>query len=176
MKKGFTFIEVALVLAVAGLIFAMVFIALPALQRSSRDTVRSDDVADFIANVKKYQTNNRGALPGGGDSGRETTVTGYNDTGSTDDTTWQGFYNKYLGNNFYDPSGENYKLRVIDCDGDSVGKLCEDASMDSDELGTLLVVKQAKCNNTDVVMSSNPRNLAVLYKLEGSGGISCSNT
>ena len=36
-KKGFTIIEVVLVLAIAGLIFAMVFIALPALQRSQRD-------------------------------------------------------------------------------------------------------------------------------------------
>lgn len=39
-KKGFTIIEVVLVLAVAGLIFLMVFIALPALQRSQRDSQR----------------------------------------------------------------------------------------------------------------------------------------
>ena len=37
-KNGFTIIEVVLVLAIAGLIFLMVFIALPALQRSQRDT------------------------------------------------------------------------------------------------------------------------------------------
>jgi hypothetical protein cdiviTM7_02704 len=37
-KNGFTIIEVVLVLAVAGLIFLMVFLALPALQRSQRDT------------------------------------------------------------------------------------------------------------------------------------------
>ena len=37
-KKGFTIIEVVLVLAVAGLIFLMVFLALPALQRAQRDT------------------------------------------------------------------------------------------------------------------------------------------
>ena len=37
-KTGFTLIEVVLVLAVAGLIFLMVFLALPALQRSQRDT------------------------------------------------------------------------------------------------------------------------------------------
>ncbi|MCL2869540.1 prepilin-type N-terminal cleavage/methylation domain-containing protein, partial [Candidatus Saccharibacteria bacterium] len=33
-RQGFTIIEVVLVLAIAGLIFLMVFIALPALQRS----------------------------------------------------------------------------------------------------------------------------------------------
>ena len=37
---GFTIIEVVLVLAIAGLIFLMVFVALPALQRSQRDTQR----------------------------------------------------------------------------------------------------------------------------------------
>ena len=35
--KGLTIIEVVLVLAIAGLIFLMVFIALPALQRNQRD-------------------------------------------------------------------------------------------------------------------------------------------
>lgn len=39
-KNGFTIIEVVLVLAVAGLIFLMIFLALPALQRSQRDTQR----------------------------------------------------------------------------------------------------------------------------------------
>ena len=38
--EGFTIIEVVLVLAIAGLIFLMVFVALPALQRSQRDTQR----------------------------------------------------------------------------------------------------------------------------------------
>jgi prepilin-type N-terminal cleavage/methylation domain-containing protein len=37
-KKGFTIIEVVLVLAIAALIFLMVFSALPALQRNQRDT------------------------------------------------------------------------------------------------------------------------------------------
>ena len=40
-KKGFTIIEVVLVLAIGGLIFLMVFIALPALQRSQRDAQRN---------------------------------------------------------------------------------------------------------------------------------------
>lgn len=44
-KKGFTIIEVVLVLAIAGLIFLMVFLALPVLQRSQRDTQRKQDVA-----------------------------------------------------------------------------------------------------------------------------------
>ncbi|MDO4399218.1 MAG: prepilin-type N-terminal cleavage/methylation domain-containing protein, partial [Candidatus Saccharibacteria bacterium] len=62
-KTGFTIIEVSLVLAIAGLIFLMVFIALPQLQRQQRDSRRRDDILSFLETVKKYQTNNRGALP-----------------------------------------------------------------------------------------------------------------
>lgn len=62
-EKGFTIIEVVLVLAIAGLIFLMVFIALPALQRSQRDTQRRDDVSRFVSQLTSYSTNNRGALP-----------------------------------------------------------------------------------------------------------------
>ena len=63
MKRGFTIIEVVLVLAIAGLIFVMVFVALPALQRTQRNTQRRDDVARFMTAFQKYQTNNRGKIP-----------------------------------------------------------------------------------------------------------------
>lgn len=39
-KQGFIIIEVVLVLTIAGLVFLMVFLALLALQRSQRDTLR----------------------------------------------------------------------------------------------------------------------------------------
>lgn len=62
-QKGFTIIEVVLVLAIAGLIFLMVFIALPALQRNQRDSQRRSDVGRFVSQLSSYATNNRGALP-----------------------------------------------------------------------------------------------------------------
>ena len=61
-KKGFTIIEVVLVLAIAGLIFLMVFIALPALQRSQRNTRRRQDMARIMSAVVDYQANN-GKMP-----------------------------------------------------------------------------------------------------------------
>ncbi len=64
--KGFTIIEVVLVLAIAGLIFLMVFTALPALQRSQRDTARKSDVSTVASTVTSYTGNNRGAFPGSG--------------------------------------------------------------------------------------------------------------
>ena len=62
-EKGFTIIEVVLVLAIAGLIFLMVFIALPALQRSQRDTARKGDVGTVASAVSSYAGNNRGTFP-----------------------------------------------------------------------------------------------------------------
>lgn len=58
-KKGFTIIEVVLVLAIAGLIFAMVFIALPAMQRGQRDNGRRSDASTVAAAVNTYNSNNK---------------------------------------------------------------------------------------------------------------------
>ncbi len=62
-KQGFTIIEVVLVLAIAGLIFLMVFLALPALQRSQRDTTRRNELGEFRTQIVQYQSNSRGRVP-----------------------------------------------------------------------------------------------------------------
>lgn len=61
-KRGFTIIEVVLVLAIAGLIFLMVFIAFPALQRAQRNTQRRDDYSMLVAAVNSYMSSNNGKL------------------------------------------------------------------------------------------------------------------
>lgn len=62
-KSGFTIIEVVLVLALAGLIMTMVFVALPAMQRSQRDTARKSNASAIAAAIVNYRSNNRGADP-----------------------------------------------------------------------------------------------------------------
>lgn len=62
-KQGFTIIEVVLVLAIAGLIFLMVFIALPALQRGQRDDARKRDVTLIATAVTNFSSANRGRMP-----------------------------------------------------------------------------------------------------------------
>ena len=105
-KKGFTIIEVVLVLAIAGLIFLMVFLALPALQRSQRDTQRKNDLSRILAAVNEYRAANKGKLPSNqgeatlGDFPKE-------DKGAT------GFVKNYLfkdGQEMKDPSGRNYAV------------------------------------------------------------------
>jgi prepilin-type N-terminal cleavage/methylation domain-containing protein len=62
-EKGFTIIEVMIVLAIAGLILLIVFLAVPALQRSSRNTQRKNDAAAMAGSVANYISNNNGSLP-----------------------------------------------------------------------------------------------------------------
>jgi prepilin-type N-terminal cleavage/methylation domain-containing protein len=62
-QTGFTIIEVVLVLAIAGLIFLIVFLALPALQRSRRDTQRKSEASRFISAAESYASNNGGQYP-----------------------------------------------------------------------------------------------------------------
>ncbi len=62
-QQGFTIIEVMLVLAMAALIFLMIFVALPQLQRGQRDTARKSDVDQIAAAVTQYTSNNRGKFP-----------------------------------------------------------------------------------------------------------------
>jgi prepilin-type N-terminal cleavage/methylation domain-containing protein len=61
-KRGFTIIEVVLVLAIAALIFLMIFVALPALQRNQRDTARKNDAGIVAAAVSSYASNTRSVL------------------------------------------------------------------------------------------------------------------
>lgn len=62
-QKGFTIIEVVLVLAIAALIFLMIFVALPALQRGQANSARKSDAATVAAALNTYRTNKNGQLP-----------------------------------------------------------------------------------------------------------------
>ncbi|HEX5797498.1 MAG TPA: type II secretion system protein [Candidatus Saccharimonadales bacterium] len=62
-EGGFTIIEVLIVLAIAGLILLIVFLAVPALQRNSRNTQRKNDVSALLGAVNEFTSNNQGTLP-----------------------------------------------------------------------------------------------------------------
>jgi prepilin-type N-terminal cleavage/methylation domain-containing protein len=62
-SEGFTIIEVMIVLAIAGLILLIVFLAIPALQRNSRNTQRKNDAAAYAAAVSEDVNNNNGVIP-----------------------------------------------------------------------------------------------------------------
>lgn len=62
-SEGFTIIEVMIVLAIAGLIMLIVFLAVPALQRNAHNTSIRNDVAGVLAAVNEYVNNNGGVNP-----------------------------------------------------------------------------------------------------------------
>lgn len=149
--KGFTIIEVVLVLAIGGLIFLMVFVALPSLQRNQRDTQRKDDLSRALTAVQNYTSNNNGALPG-------TTNAAWNNT----------FLNNYLkagDDSFVDPSGTAYSF--------SLNTMTTSASFDANS-PVIYVSIGAKCDGENITTGQGARKVALRMKLEG-GGISCVN-
>lgn len=62
-ESGFTIIEVMIVLAIAGLILLIVFLAVPALQRNSRNTQRKNDASKVASLISEYESNNSGTPP-----------------------------------------------------------------------------------------------------------------
>ena len=179
-KKGFTIIEVSLVLAIAGLIFLMIFIALPALRRTQRDAQRRDDMMGFLKEVKSYQTNNRGMLP----TGDTVNYTWGNNDSPIDisPSTWVGFFRDYMGEKFVDPDGVHYNLTVAKCgagvDADctaSIEKLSSLSDLAFPNGYKIIVITQAACSGEKPVGVANPRKIAVLYRLEGAGAY-CANT
>ena len=169
-KKGFTIIEVVLVLAIAGLIFLMVFIALPALQRSQRNTQREDDISRFLTAISDYQTNNSGKTP---------FQTG--DTG--------GFTKRYIDDrcevSTSDGSLKNCDAQFTDPDGtqyawNDKGTLSTSKTTDSITSGDvdhqIYYFQAAGCAATEGNVEYYPgeRNVALLYIEEG-GAVICND-
>ena len=147
MTSGFTIIEVVLVLAIAGLIFLMVFVALPALQRSQRDTQRRNDMSRVDTSLVQYQTNNMSAgsntaaLPKGPSywsackDGKfntgEACQTQTNAGASSNESVAREFVQRYMNagtdsatNTFQDPDGMFYSVYITQNIGDKT--LAED--------------------------------------------------
>lgn len=188
-RSGFTIVEVALVLGIAGLIIIMAFVALPALWASQRDADRKSKVMEFISDLKTYQTNNsRGALPFGKlpDPPRiyQSAVS------SADATSWQGFIRDFVlaGKSFEDPGGEAYSFYIFadGCPGaTSAGHACvvnngtidvnnPNASINAID-STIYVVVGATCDEHTIVKSNNNRSVAAMQILEH-GDRYCQNT
>ena len=62
-EKGFTLIEIVLVLAIAGLLLVIVFLAVSGAQKSRRDTQRKNDLSRIAAQLESYASNTNGCYP-----------------------------------------------------------------------------------------------------------------
>ena len=63
LQKGFTIIEVMIVLAIAGLILVVVLIAIPQLQRNQRNQARQSVASRIVTEINNFAGNNNGDLP-----------------------------------------------------------------------------------------------------------------
>ena len=61
-NKGFTIIEVLIVLAIAGLIMLIVFLAVPALQRNQRNNARNSEASRIQSLVTECLANRNGQV------------------------------------------------------------------------------------------------------------------
>lgn len=148
-EQGFTIIEVVLVLAIAGLIFLMVFLALPALQRGQRDTQRRNSLSTFSAQISQYQANNKGNVPS---TGAATA------TCATAPTSDQCFVTKYMQSNWTDPQSNAAFVRAA-----------SDSAVDTATVaGTYFYSAGSVCNGESITAGGG-RNFAVRMKLEGAG-------
>ena len=154
-KPAFTIIEVVLVLAIAGLIFLMVFIALPALQRNQRDTQRKNDMSRLKTAIDSYKANNRGKVP-------KSSIIGYDNMPFS--TTELGVnYLKAGEGEFKDPNGEEYLARALNTR--AVG-----FKVYSDFSNSVFITFSKKCGSDGALVEADgTNNYAIQYVLEGGG-------
>jgi prepilin-type N-terminal cleavage/methylation domain-containing protein len=62
-QSGFTIIEIMIVLGISGMILGILLMAIPALQRMSRNNERKSDVSAILTAVSRYQARNSGDFP-----------------------------------------------------------------------------------------------------------------
>ena len=140
-ERGFTIIEVLIVLAIAGLILLIVFLAVPALQRNSRNQAVKNDVANVVGGIGEFQGANNGTLPS---------------RVGTDDST-PGLV-KYSRN-----GGNETSIKIQG--STTVSSTTNAPSSTAPELGNVIVSLGFRCDGT-----ASPRAVAAIFAVETSGG------
>ena len=169
--SGFTIIEVMIVLAIAGLIMAIVFLAIPALQKTNRNTQRKNDVSRVAGSINDYVANNNGKLPAA--------------------LVWPG---GTLGTNMLDLTTQTYSILDVAAMGASsistAVKLTGDLTVSGTATATqpatatgntappkpdvLFYYSNANCGGTNVPkVSTSARSFAIWYGIEGTTTTQC---
>ncbi len=143
-QEGFTIIEVMIVLAIAGLIILIVLLAIPALQRNSRNTAIKNDASAVTAGVAEFASNNEGGLPD------NPPASSYNTANGT--LTFKSTAGGATA------TAKLQSSTVVNFSGDP-----------GTNPGTIVVLFKEKCNSsTSFATTSSVRSTAVLYNVESS--------
>lgn len=146
-EKGFTIIEVMIVLAIAALILVVVLVAIPQLQRNQRNQARQSMTARIVTEINNYAGNNNGNYP-------------------TLDK-WGDFVDRYLSDNnaYEDP-----------LTGDNIAADPEDPAVDliddEYEAGTASYHDENALCDGESIQDGESRNFAFQVQLEG-GAVYC---
>jgi prepilin-type N-terminal cleavage/methylation domain-containing protein len=143
---GFTIIEVMIVLAIAGLIMLIVFLAVPALQRTSRNTQRTNDAAGALQAINEYVTNNGGSLPASLAFAAPNLTVGA--TGTAQSSAKLGYY----------------------VDASSVSLATSYAALPANATDTLTIYEGTRCASATNSAVGNSRQIAAVYGIETTGG------
>ncbi len=144
-KDGFTIIEVMIVIAIAGLIILVVLLAVPALQRGSRNTAIKNDASAVSGAIGEFQGANNGKNPTtvSADADGQVTVS---KTGLTSTT-----------------GKVKAGTEVTSGTTDNLGTTGADT-------GKIRVVTGYKCNDAGTGLgSASTRSMAIIYNVETSG-------
>lgn len=146
-NKGFTIIEVMIVLAIAGLVILIVLLAVPALQRNGRNTAIKNDASAIAGAINEFQSNNDGLQPAAS-SASGTTVT--------------------IGSSTQNQSSAKVQS------GTTVANLSTVTSIGSASFptteGNIAIYNGVKCGDTSGTVALSKRSTVVLYVTESSGG------
>jgi prepilin-type N-terminal cleavage/methylation domain-containing protein len=158
-QSGFTIIEVLIVLAIAGLILLVVFLAVPGLQRNAHNTTAKNDVASILGAMSEYVNNNSGSLPPAETAGNMgsggTLYVGDTQTNCTAANSTKNCATAKIG--YFDAA--NVSIQTTTPAAPAVGNV--------------VIVLKATCNgNAPQVSATSPRGYAAYYTLEG-GAIQC---
>ncbi|HVW22919.1 MAG TPA: prepilin-type N-terminal cleavage/methylation domain-containing protein [Candidatus Saccharimonadales bacterium] len=145
--QGFTIIEVMIVLAVAAMILLIVLLAVPALQRNSRNTAIKNDAASVAAGINTYESDQNGIPPD--------TIT------SSSGTVTVGNTGAVCG------TGSLTTKEDIKVQGSTNVTCSGTAPSSAPDPGNIVVVPKKDCKD-----QPSTRAFAIYYSIETSGGTS----
>ncbi len=135
--SGFTIVETLIVLAIGGLILTIVFLAIPALERSSRNNQRRQDVQTILQAVSHYELESSGNMPDCGYS----TSSEPSCFGTTSGTPNLLYYSKLA---YYDPTS------TVEVHASDLDQILTSTPGPITDNNTVKVYNHLKCDTTNI--------------------------
>lgn len=155
-SEGFTIIEVLIVLAIAGLIMLIVFLAVPALQRNSRNTQRKADVSAMLGAWAEFVNNNNGTSP-----------TAITQVSGSDFAATNGTYNATTN------PGTPFKMGYFN----TLTSVPVQATVPTlSQTAPIAIITGATCNGNTPATGASGRNVAVYYLIEPGTTAQCQSS